>query len=75
MANFYCECCGAKYTDVRTLTSSTCMKSQTKRHILYEGGEKSQYICKYCGNKYSDLRTLVSSICSKSPCKYHRAAL
>ena len=75
MANYYCKHCGNNYTSVRTLTSSSCTRSPTKRHELYEGSEKSQYTCKYCGNKYSNIRTLVSSSCSKSPTKRHEPAL
>jgi len=75
MSNFYCKHCGNKYTDVRTLTSSSCVKSPTKKHELYEGSEKSQYICKYCGIKNTNIRTLVSCSCTKSPTKYHVPAL
>jgi len=75
MANYYCKHCGLKYSDVKTLVSSSCSASPTKRHELYEGAEKSQYTCKYCGMKYSTIRSLVSASCSKSPSKRHVPAL
>lgn len=42
--NYYCEYCGKKFPDVRTLTSGTCTYhpdgSNKGRHKLYEGTEK-----------------------------------
>ena len=71
MANFYCEYCGQKYSDVKSLTASSCPRhpdGQYKgKHKLYEGGEKSQYTCKYCGQKYSNLRDLTASSCPRHP--------
>ncbi|NIZ40357.1 hypothetical protein PVA45_02370 [Entomospira entomophila] len=69
--NFYCECCGTKYSSVAQLTNSGCSKSPTKKHVLYEGSEKAQYTCKYCGTKYSSIAQLTNSGCSKSPTKKH----
>ncbi|NIZ19842.1 hypothetical protein [Entomospira culicis] len=69
--NFYCECCGKKYSNVRDLTSNSCSKSPTKKHVLYEGSEKKQYTCKLCGKMYSNLVDLTSNSCSKSPTKKH----
>ena len=71
MPNFYCEYCGQKYSDLKSLTSSSCTRHPNGagrgKHKLYEGGEKSQYFCKYCGQKYSDLRSLTSSNCVRHP--------
>ncbi len=71
MANFYCEYCGSKYSNVAGLTSGSCMKhpngAAKGKHKLYEGGEKSQYTCKYCGNKYSNLSGLTSGSCMRHP--------
>jgi ribosomal protein L37E len=75
MANFYCKHCGSKNTNVKSLTASTCSRSPTKRHELYEGSEKSQYTCKYCGSKNTTLASLTASTCSKSPTKRHSPAL
>ena len=74
MANFYCKCCGKKYSSVTQLTSCSCSKSSTSKHIPYEGSEKSQYLCKYCGKKYSSLTQLTSCSCSKSPTGRHSPA-
>ena len=45
MANYYCEYCGQKYSDVRNLTASSCSRHpdgpSKGKHKLYEGGEKS----------------------------------
>jgi DNA-directed RNA polymerase subunit RPC12/RpoP len=75
MANFYCKHCGAKNSSVQALTSSSCTKSPTKKHELYEGSEKSQYTCKHCGIKNSTIYALTASSCMKSPTKYHEPAL
>ena len=45
----YCICCGMAFSNPRDLLASGCNKSSTKRHVLYEGAEKSVYTCKYCG--------------------------
>ena len=49
---YYCEYCGKKFPDVRTLTSATCPRhpdgSNKGHHKLYEGCEKQEYTCKYC---------------------------
>jgi len=77
MPSFYCKCCGAKFSSVVNLTSSSCSKNpEGKRHALYEGTEKSQYTCKYCGSKASSLVNLTASSCSKNPVgKHHSPAL
>ncbi len=77
MANFYCKCCGTKYSSVSSLTSGFCSKNpEGKKHALYEGSEKSQYVCKYCGTKYSSISSLCSGFCSKNPNgKHHSPAL
>ena len=71
MANYYCEYCGQKYSDVRSLTANSCSRHPDGpnkwKHKLYEGGEKSQYTCKYCGQKYSDIRNLTANSCSRHP--------
>ena len=77
MANFYCKWCGAKYTNINSLTTGRCMLNPlNKTHELYEGSEKSQYICKYCGTKSQSLTSLTGGICHKSPMsKHHQPAL
>ncbi len=71
MANFYCEYCGTKYTDVRVLTAGACPRHPNGagkgKHKLYEGGEKSKYTCKYCGLNHSDLKVLTSGACPRHP--------
>ena len=71
MANFYCEYCGAKSSNVSSLTATSCSKhpngSGKGKHKLYEGGEKSQYVCKYCGAKSSNLSSLTATNCSRHP--------
>ena len=61
MANYYCETCGMKYSNIASLTSGNCKNhpngSLKGKHKLYEGGEKSQYVCKYCGTKSSSILT------------------
>ena len=71
MPNFYCEYCGTRYDNVRTLTSNRCTRhpdgSNKGCHKLYEGSEKSQYTCKYCGLRYDTLRTLTANGCTRHP--------
>jgi DNA-directed RNA polymerase subunit RPC12/RpoP len=71
----YCKHCGQSMPDVRALTSNSCMKSPTKKHVLYEGSEKSSYTCKHCGQKMNSIRALTSNACMKSPVKFHEPAL
>ncbi len=77
MANFYCKCCGRKFSSVSNLTSSDCSKNpEGRKHSLYEGSEKSEYVCKYCGRKFSSISNLTGNHCSKNPNgKYHSPAL
>ena len=75
MANYYCKCCGFKASNVSALTNGYCARSQTKKHILYEGSEKSQYVCKFCGFKASSVSALVNGFCTKSQTKKHEPAL
>lgn len=74
MANFYCKCCGKKYSSLTQLTSCSCSMSSTRKHVLYEGPEQTNYYCECCGKKYSSLTQLTSSSCSKSPTGRHSPA-
>ncbi len=76
MANFYCKWCGRNYSSVSSLVQGACgLNPEGKKHVLYEGGEKSQYTCKLCGRNYPKLSSLVQGSCSKSPNKKHQPAL
>lgn len=76
MANFHCKWCGSKFSSVASLVNASCSKNpEGKKHGLYEGSEKSQYVCKYCGNKFSNLASLCNANCSKSAHKHHHPAL
>ena len=71
MANYYCEYCGHKYSNVQTLTACWCIRHpygpNKGKHKLYEGSEKSKYTCKYCGKQYSNLETLTACWCIRHP--------
>lgn len=73
---FYCEYCGHKFYDVRSLTSSTCSRhpdgSNKGRHKLYEGSEKTQYTCKYCGKRFPSIMALTASTCLNHPKGSHK---
>ncbi len=76
MADFYCKWCGTKRPSVSSLTSGSCSKNpEGKKHGLYEGSEKPQYVCKYCGTKRPSISSLCSGSCSKSPHKKHHPAI
>ena len=68
---YYCEYCGKKFLDVRTLTSGTCTYhpdgSNKGRHKLYEGTEKSKYTCKYCGKQFPSIQVMVGGQCVNHP--------
>lgn len=67
----YCKYCGTKASSVASLTGSSCSRhpdgANRGKHVLYEGGEKSQYTCKNCGGKASSLASLTGSSCSRHP--------
>ena len=69
--NYYCEYCGHKFPDVRSLTSGTCSKhpdgSNRGHHKLYEGTEKSKYTCKYCGKQFPSIMVMVGGQCVNHP--------
>jgi DNA-directed RNA polymerase subunit RPC12/RpoP len=71
MANFYCEYCGAKFSNVSSLTNNWCSRHPNGpskgKHKLYEGSEKSKYTCKYCGQSFSSLSSLTNNWCSRHP--------
>lgn len=71
MAEFYCKCCGLKYSSVSSLVSGHCTRSSSGKHQLYEGEIGGNYYCCYCGSKYSSLTSLTSGYCSKSPTGKH----
>ena len=75
MGKVSCKWCGIKFGNVIAMSNSSCFKSPSKRHELYEGSEKSQYVCKYCGIKFPNLVAMANSGCSKSPSKRHEPAL
>lgn len=71
MANFYCECCGQKFSSVSSLTSNTCSRHPhgvgKGKHKLYEGSEKSKYTCKYCGQSFSSISSMTLNNCPRHP--------
>ena len=71
MANFYCEHCGQKFSNVTSLTASSCLRHPNGpnkgKHKLYEGNEKKKYTCKFCGQSFSQLSSLTASNCLRHP--------
>ncbi|HIZ69347.1 MAG TPA: hypothetical protein H9966_05600 [Candidatus Prevotella avicola] len=69
--NYYCEYCGHKFPDVRSLTSASCPRhpdgSNKGRHKLYEGSEKTKYTCKYCGKQFPSIMVMVGGQCVNHP--------
>jgi uncharacterized Zn-finger protein len=69
--HFYCKYCGVSFTSVYSLTHNYCSQNPAGKsgqpHVLYEGGEKSQYTCKFCGQKFSTLHSLTHNYCTKHP--------
>lgn len=65
---YYCIRCGMSFSNVRDLAINNCPKGPLlSHHVLYEGGEKSEYTCKFCGRTYSDFRNLVINVCPNNP--------
>ena len=63
----YCICCGMAFSNPRDLLVRGCNKSGTKRHVLYEGAEKSVYTCKYCGRQFRSIRDMTVNVCHANP--------
>ena len=67
--HFYCELCGAEYSNATDLLNNSCLKNKVGstigRHVLYEGGEKSIYTCRYCGKQYSSIKDMVINSCPR----------
>jgi predicted nucleic acid-binding Zn ribbon protein len=75
MSKFFCKHCGIATPSVQSLVNNPCTKSPSRKHVLYEGGEKSRYTCKHCGISTPTLVSLVNNPCVKSPSKKHEPAL
>ena len=67
--HFYCELCGAEYSNPKDLLNNSCLKNKVGstigRHVLYEGGEKSIYTCRYCGQQFSSIKDMVFNGCPR----------
>ena len=67
--HFYCELCGAEYSNPKDLLNNSCLKNRVGstigHHVLYEGGEKSIYTCRYCGKQYSSIKDMVFNSCPR----------
>ena len=68
---YYCEYCGHKAQDARTLLAAPCPRHpdgcNKGKHKLYEGSEKSQYLCKYCGRKFPSIMVMTGAPCANHP--------
>jgi len=68
---YYCEYCGHKFPDVRSLVVGTCVRhpdgANKGRHKLYEGSEKKMYTCKYCGKQFPSIMLMTSGTCPYHP--------
>jgi len=71
MANYYCEYCGQKFSNVSSLTAACCPRHPNGmgngKHKLFEGSEKSKYTCKYCGQAFNSLSSLIAASCPRHP--------
>ncbi|MCQ2790053.1 MAG: hypothetical protein MJ229_06730 [bacterium] len=71
MSNYYCECCGQKFSTVQSLTANPCPKHPAGygkgKHILYQGTEKANYTCKFCGQQFASIRLLTNVPCPRHP--------
>ncbi len=64
-ASVYCNRCGAKYPDAKTLLRNRCPHSfgGKGKHVLFEGEEADKYICENCGITYTSLKDLTRNSC------------
>ena len=60
---YYCKKCGQEYSNVSSLTASSCPRGG--KHELYDGPVQAKYICKKCGQEYSNLTSLTGSSCPR----------
>jgi hypothetical protein len=72
MGKVFCKWCGMSFPDVRNLVNNNCQRNpwgQTgRKHELYEGSEKPQYVCKYCGQTFRTIGDMsVTKTCWKNP--------
>lgn len=71
----YCEYCGNRASDIRTLTVASCSRHPAGhhkgRHSLYQGDNAAPCTCRYCGQRATDIRTLTASTCTRHPEGYH----
>ncbi len=71
MANYYCEQCGQKFSSVSSLTAMNCNRHPAgpnkRKHILYQGSEKSKYTCQYCGQSFASISSLTAMSCNRHP--------
>jgi len=68
--SFCCKHCGLKFNSVLGLTTGICLRhpdGQSRRHELYEGGEKEAYVCRFCGRVDKEIRTLTAMPCIRHP--------
>ena len=67
--HYYCELCGAKFSNPKDLLNNSCLKNKVGMnigyHVLYEGGEKNIYTCRYCGKQYSSIKDMVYNSCPR----------
>ena len=72
MQKVYCKRCGNSYNSVIAMSNSTCYKSTSKKHEVYEGLITKQFYCIWCGNSYNTLQAMSNSNCFKNPNgRYH----
>lgn len=71
MSVCYCEYCGHRAADVRSLTAATCERHPEGRfkgrHKLYEGDAAAPCVCRHCGRGATDIRVLTASTCERHP--------
>lgn len=67
----YCKYCGTSASSVHSLVVNKCPRHPAGPykgpHVLYQGGEKPQYVCEYCGTKASSIHSLVVNKCPRHP--------
>lgn len=63
----YCKYCGKSFPSVKSMASSVCYKTPSKKHIPYDGVLQESYQCMWCGRQYNSLAAMAADRCLKNP--------
>lgn len=63
----YCKYCGKSFPSIKSMSTSVCYKTPSKKHIPYEGVIQTSYQCLWCGRQHQSLAAMSQERCLKNP--------